>query len=60
MLGGYSYQGVGDGEYVYTIAMIFHLFILNILLLNFMVAILSTTYGNMLESGAFMYKCTLF
>jgi hypothetical protein len=60
MLGGYSYQGVFLGEYVYTGAMIFHLFIINILLLNFMVAILSTTYGDMLESGSFMYKCSLF
>lgn len=29
-------------------------------MLNFMVAILSTTYENMLESGSFKYKCTLF
>ena len=29
-------------------------------MLNFMVAILSTTYENMLESGSFKYKCTLY
>ena len=40
--------------------MILHLFLLSILLLNFMIAILSTTYGLMLESGSFMYKCSLY
>jgi len=29
-------------------------------MLNFMVAILSTTYSAMLESGSFKYKCALF
>jgi len=29
-------------------------------MLNFMIAILSTTYENMLESGSFQYKCSLF
>lgn len=60
MLGGYSYGGVSNLEFAYTIVMILHLFIINILLLNFMVAILSTTYGDMLESGSFLYKCSLF
>lgn len=40
--------------------MILNLFLLNILLLNFMVAILSSTYSEMLESGSFMYKCSLY
>jgi hypothetical protein len=29
-------------------------------MLNFMIAILSTTYGNMLEMGSFSYKCKLY
>ena len=37
--------------------LIANLFILFIVLLNFMIAILSDTYGNMLESGTFSYKC---
>ena len=60
MLGGYTYQGVGSLEFIYTMVMIFHLFVINVLLLNFMVAILSNTYCEMLESGSFLYKCSLF
>jgi len=32
----------------------------NILLLNYLIAIMSTTYGAMLESGSFMYKVNLY
>lgn len=59
-LGGYAYTGSGKAEYFYTVVIIFHIFILNILLLNYMIAILSTTYAGMLELGAFMYKCSLY
>ena len=60
MMAVYDYVGAGEGEIIYSVIIIFHLFMLNILLLNFMVAILSTTYGLMLESGSFMYKCALY
>lgn len=60
MLGSYQYTGAAKQELLFTGLTLAHIFIVNILLLNFMVAILSTTYGDMLESGAFMYKCSLF
>ena len=60
MLAVYGYAGAQDQELIYSAILIVHIFLLSILLLNFMVAILSTTYGLMLESGSFMYKCILF
>jgi len=60
MMGGYAYSGVKEDEWVYTLMIIFHIFVINILMLNFMIAILSTTYGDMLESGSFLYKCALY
>lgn len=61
-LGAYSYVGAGGGggEIIYTMILFGHLFILNILLLNFMIAILSTTFESMSESGSFQYKRKLF
>ena len=51
MMGGYVSSGVKEDEWIYTLIVIFHIFVINILMLNFMIAILSTTYGDMLESG---------
>ena len=62
-LGTYNYMDqttVSFSPIIFSILQIVNLFIINILMLNFMVAILSTTYENMLESGAFKYKCKLF
>lgn len=58
MLGAYDYTGTKDGfqEMIYTFWLLIHLFMANILLLNFLIAILSSTYGDMLESGKFQYK----
>ena len=60
MMGGYTYIGVKEDEAVYTLIIIFHIFVINILMLNYMIAILSSTYGEMLESGSFLYKCALY
>jgi hypothetical protein len=57
MLGGYAYSGVKEDEILYSFIIIFHIFVINILMLNYMIAILSMTYGDMLESGSFLYKC---
>jgi hypothetical protein len=56
----YSYQGMGDMEYVHIVVMALNVFIGNILLLNYLVAIMSTTYGLMLESGSFLFKVNLY
>ena len=40
--------------------MIFHVFFSNILLMNYLIAILSTTYENMKETGIFRYKVNLY
>ena len=40
--------------------MAFHVFFSNILLMNYLIAILSTTYENMKETGIFKYKVNLY
>ena len=60
VLASYSYIGSANQENIYSVLIILNLFISSILLLNFMIAILSTTYGQLLESGSFKYKCQLF
>ena len=53
MIGNYSYEGSKNDEYVFSFVMWINLFVLFIVLLNFMIAILSDTYAHMLESGTF-------
>ena len=61
MIGVYEYGGTSNKwELIFTALMILNLFFIFILLLNFMIAILSTTYGVMLEQGQFKYKCALY
>ena len=43
-------------EMSFSIAMMIHVFISNIFLLNYLVAILSTVYEIMFEGGEFQYK----
>mmetsp|Transcript_33868 Transcript_33868/g.39077 ORF Transcript_33868/g.39077 Transcript_33868/m.39077 type:complete len:105 (+) Transcript_33868:1865-2179(+) len=56
----YDYDGMGSRDLSHSILLIFVAFFTNILLLNFVIAILSTTYENMKESGVFKYKSSLF
>lgn len=51
---------MGGRTLSYSILMIFHVFFSNVLLLNYLIAILSTTYDNMKQSGVFKYKKNLF
>lgn len=43
-----------------SLLMMFHVFFSNILLLNYLIAILSTTYENMKQTGIFRYKVNLY
>jgi hypothetical protein len=56
----YSYQKMGSMEFIHIGLMALNVFIGNILLLNYLVAIMSTTYGLMLESGSFLFKVNLY
>lgn len=51
----YSYQSI-DTKFL----LIIHVFTMNVLLLNYLIAILSTTYENMQQSGIFKYKVNLY
>lgn len=44
----------------HTILIMVHVFFSNVLLLNYLIAILSTTYENMKETGIFKYKVNLY
>ena len=56
----YDYNNMGTRELSHSILLVFVAFMSNILLLNFVIAILSTTYENMKESGIFKYRTNLF
>jgi hypothetical protein len=50
-LASYSYGSVQQYEYSHMGLMILHIFAGNIVLFNYLIAILSSTYGDLLESG---------
>lgn len=51
---------MGGRNLSHSILLIFHVFFSNILLMNYLIAILSTTYDNMRETGIFKYKMNLY
>lgn len=59
-MGVFDYDGMEGREISHSVLTIFTVFFSNILLLNYLVAILSTTYDNMKESGIFRYKVNLY
>eukprot|EP00350_Pseudokeronopsis_sp_OXSARD2_P001981 CAMPEP_0170550742 /NCGR_PEP_ID=MMETSP0211-20121228/8748_1 /TAXON_ID=311385 /ORGANISM="Pseudokeronopsis sp., Strain OXSARD2" /LENGTH=433 /DNA_ID=CAMNT_0010857443 /DNA_START=189 /DNA_END=1490 /DNA_ORIENTATION=- len=56
----FDYDGMEGREISHSLLTIFTVFFANILLLNYLIAILSTTYEKMRESGVFRYKCNLY
>lgn len=55
-IGTYTYEVPSNYALSYSILMMVHVFIANIFLLNYLVAILSTVYEIMFEGGEFQYK----
>lgn len=51
---------MGDRELSFSILQIVFVFFGNILLMNYLIAILSTTYENMKQTGIFKYKVNLY
>lgn len=60
MMGDFSYDNAGSRETSFSIFMIVHLFISSILLLNYLIAILSTVYQVMRDFGDFSFKAGLY
>ena len=57
----YGYAGFGNAwEMGHTILIILHIYIGNIVILNYLIAILSQSYCDILESGTFLYKVNLY
>jgi len=59
-IGNYDYEDMGNRELSFSILQIIFVFFGNILLLNYLIAILSTTYENMKQTGIFKYKVNLY
>ena len=59
-IGQYDYTGMEGRVLSYSILLISHVFFANIILMNYLIAILSTTYENMKQSGIFRYKVNLY
>jgi hypothetical protein len=55
----FDYTNMGDRVISHSLLTVFTVFFANILLMNYLIAILSTTYDKMKESGVFKYKCNL-
>lgn len=51
---------MNDRNLSHSVLIMCHVFFSNILLLNYLIAILSTTYENMKETGIFKYKSNLY
>jgi len=56
MMGMYVYEVEKEYVIVHTLLLWVHIYIANIFLLNYLVAILSTVYEEMLENGEFAFK----
>jgi hypothetical protein len=59
-IGQYDYVGMEGRELSFSILQIVYVFFGNILLMNYLIAILSTTYENMKQTGIFKYKVNLY
>ena len=60
LMGGYSYKGFGEYEMMHMLMMWVHIILANVLLLNYLIALLSQSYCEMLESGKFLYNVYLY
>jgi len=59
-IGNYDYDNMEERELSFSILQIVYVFFGNILLMNYLIAILSTTYENMKQTGIFKYKVNLY
>ena len=60
LMGSYGYKGFGEYEMLHMVMLWTHIFISNILLLNYLIAILSESYARMLDQGIFLYKVLIY
>lgn len=56
LLGNYGYPVTGVDETLHMWVVILYIFIANIFLLNYLIAILATVYEEMAPNGEFLYK----
>lgn len=59
-MGFYDYMGMGNNELSFSVIQIIHIFFGNIILMNFLIAILSYTYENTQVISVFKYKVNLY
>lgn len=56
----FDYKGMGSDEFQFSIIQIAHVYFANILLFNFLIAILSFTYDTMQQISVFKYKVNVY
>ena len=59
-VGVYDYDNMGGRSLSFSVLQVVYVFFANILLLNYLIAILSSTYDNMKQTGIFKYKVNLY
>jgi len=59
-LAAYGYADMQIYEKTHMILIMLHIFMANVILFNYLIAILSSTYAVSLEVGAFSYKVQLY
>lgn len=59
-IGVYDYSNMGDRVLSFSILQVFYVFMANVLMMNYLIAILTTTYDNMSKTGIFLYKVNLY
>lgn len=62
LMASYGYKNFGglEKEYLHMIMLILHIGMANILMLNYLIAILSDAYSRMLDRGKFLFKVYLY
>ena len=60
LMASYSYKGFGTQEGLHMYCTILHILLSHILLLNYLIAILSQAYSDMLDKGKFLYQVYLY
>ena len=59
-MGVYDYSSMGSSEKQFSAFQMIHIYFTNILLMNFLIAILSYTYENMEEVSMFKYNVNVY
>jgi len=55
-----GFEQFSDYEFIHTLIVLFFVFLFHVVLLNFLIGIMSTTYSILTEQGSFLFKVNLY